>query len=72
MKSVHRTSHESNFKREIEVLQHCSHPNIIRLFGLVIDAENRVEGVLLDYVENGKSLKELESITKHEFEGWTD
>jgi hypothetical protein len=38
----------------------------------VIDPENRVEGVLLDYVENGKSLRELESITKHEFEGWTD
>ena len=71
MKGVHQTVYEGNFQREITVLQQCSHPNIIRLFALVVDADDRVEAMLIEYVENAKLLSGLESISRDELDKWT-
>ena len=71
MKGVHQTICEGNFRREITVLRQCSHPNIIRLVALVVDAEDRVEAMLIEYVENAKLLSSLESISKDKLDKWT-
>ena len=71
MKGVHQTVYEGNFRREITVLQQCSHPNIIRLIALVVDAEDKVEAMLIEYVENAKLLSSLESISNDELDKWT-
>lgn len=71
MKGVHQTVCEGNFQREIKVLQKCSHPNIIRLIGLVVNTEDRVEAMLMEYVENAKPLSGLGSISRDEFGKWT-
>jgi serine/threonine protein kinase len=70
MKGVHQTPSELNFKREISILQQCSHPNIIRLVALVLNAEDMVEGVLLEYVNNSKSLDSVNSLSKQQFDEW--
>ena len=71
LKNVHRTEYEGNFIREITVLQRCSHRNIIRLVGLVVDEEGKVEGMLIDYVENGRSLQNMDTFSRKECESWT-
>jgi serine/threonine protein kinase len=70
MKTVHRSGNERDFIREISILQHCSHSNIIKLVGLVLDSKNNVEAMLLEYVPAAKSLREIPRITQVEFERW--
>ena len=71
MKGVHQMVCEGNFQREIKFLYKCSHPNIIRLIALVVDAEDRVKAMLMEYVENAKSLSSLGSISRDELGKWT-
>jgi tRNA A-37 threonylcarbamoyl transferase component Bud32 len=73
MKTVHRTGREADFVREVSILQHCSHPNIIRLIGLV-EADNqeaKIEGMLIEYIENARKLRDITSISAEECERWT-
>jgi serine/threonine protein kinase len=70
MKTIHRSGNERDFIREISILQHCSHPNIIKLVGLVLDSNSDVEAILLEYVPAAKSLREIPRITQLEFEKW--
>jgi tRNA A-37 threonylcarbamoyl transferase component Bud32 len=70
MKTVHRTGNDRNFVREVSVLQHCSHPNIISLFGIVIDDDAAVEAMLIEYIPTAMSLQEREKITVEEFNRW--
>ena len=70
MKTVHRSGSERAFIREISILQHCSHPNIIKLVGLALDSNNDVEAMLLEYVPAANSLREIRRITQLEFEKW--
>jgi serine/threonine protein kinase len=72
MKTVHRTANESDFIREVSILQHCSHPYIITLLGLVTDYDANVEGMLIEYIPNAVSLREREQITVEEFEKWKE
>jgi tRNA A-37 threonylcarbamoyl transferase component Bud32 len=72
MKTVHRTGCEANLVREISTLQHCSHPNIIRLIGLV-EADNqeaKIEGMLIEYIENARSLRDITSVSAQEYDRW--
>lgn len=71
MKTIHRTGNEDNFIREVSILQHCSHPYIIPLVGLVIDEEERVEAMLLEYIENAQSVREREQFTQKQCEKWS-
>jgi tRNA A-37 threonylcarbamoyl transferase component Bud32 len=73
MKTIYRTSRESSFIREVSTLQSCTHPNIIQLIGLVTaeNQEDKVEGMLIEYVENAQSLRDLPSISAEECERWT-
>src|SRR5947207_2316400 len=73
MKTIHRTSRESSFIREVSILQSCTHPNIVQLIGLVTaeNQQDKVEGMLIEYVENAQSLRDLPSISAEECERWT-
>jgi hypothetical protein len=71
MKTVHRTGHEANFVREISILQQCSHAFIIRLMGLVINDENNIEAILMEYIPNAESLRERKRIDNSELIRWT-
>ena len=73
MKSVHRGAGELALKRELSILPHCSHPNIIRFIGLVepADEKDKVEGMIIEYIRNAKSLRDAEFITSVECERWT-
>ena len=71
MKSVHRTGNEDNFVREVSTLRRCSHQHIITFFGLVVDEEDKVEGMLIEYIDNAKSLAKMESFSIVERERWS-
>lgn len=57
------------FEQEIKILQECSHPNIIRIISLVMDAHDNVEGMLLEYITNGWRVV---SLTNDQYEQWTN
>ena len=73
LKSIHRGAGERALKRELFVLPRCSHPNIIRFIGLVepADQKDKVEGIVIEYIENAKSIRDAESITPIECERWS-
>ena len=71
MKSVHGMSDSANFIREISILQRCSHPNIIQLLSLVLDEQQKVESMLLEYVDNARSLKDVDSVSSDECARWS-
>ena len=71
LKSVHRKLTVRCFEREIKILQQCSHSNIVRLISLVADAHNNVEGMLLEYIANGRKLSSVMSLTSNQYERWT-
>ena len=56
------------------MLRQCSHSNIIRLVGLVEPAnqKGKVQGMLIDYVENARSLRDIELISADECDKWAD
>jgi tRNA A-37 threonylcarbamoyl transferase component Bud32 len=70
LKTVHRTGYEGNFIREVTVLQKCSHPNIIRLVGLLVDDKDKVEGMIIDYIDDARSLRDVDSISNEDCERW--
>ena len=72
MKTVHRTGHEANFIREVSILRECSHSNIIHLVGLVraVDEDEKIEGMVIEYVENARSLRYVECISVVQCEKW--
>lgn len=71
MKTVHRTGRESDFIHEVSTLQQCSHPNIVRLVGLEVNEEEKVEGMVIDYIENARSLRDISSISAELCDKWT-
>ena len=73
MKTVHRTGEDVNFVREVTVLQQCSHPTIIiSSIGLVsvVDDYERVEEMLIEYIDNAQTLRNVEYISPDDFEKW--
>jgi len=56
----------------VSTLQDCSHPNIIRLVGLEVNPEEKVEGMIIDYIENGRSLSDIPSISSEQCDKWTE
>ena len=73
LKSVHRGGGELALKRELSILPHCCHPNIIRFVGLIepVDRNDKIEGMIIEYIPNAKSLQDLEVITPIECKRWT-
>ena len=71
MKTVIESCRQADFNREISILTRCSHPNIIRLVGLVVDEQEKVESVLLEYVNNAQSLRDIDSLSVDDFDKWT-
>ena len=71
MKTIHRTGHETDFVREVSTLQRCSHPNIVRLVGLEVNEDGKVEGMVIDYIKNARSLKNIRSISAEQCDKWT-
>lgn len=69
MKSVHRNPNES-FIREVSSLANCFHPNITRLVGVTINADDKVDGMLIDWIENARPLSEIETVLAKEAEKW--
>ena len=70
MKSVRGMSDSANFVREITILEQCCHPNIIRLIGLVVDKQKKVESMLMEYINNARSLRDVESVSIEECAKW--
>jgi serine/threonine protein kinase len=72
LKTVDRTGHDSDFVREVSALRQCSHPNIIRLVGLVepADQKGKIQGMLIDFVENARCLRDIEFISSDECDKW--
>jgi serine/threonine protein kinase len=59
--------------REVSTLRYCSHPNIVQLIGLV-EADNhqaKIEGMLIEYIDNARSLRDIPDISTQECERWT-
>jgi serine/threonine protein kinase len=71
LKTVHRTGNTENFIREVSILRRCSHSNIVPLVGVMVDGDGRVEGMIIDWVENARLLRDLKSISAEECERWT-
>jgi len=72
LKSVHRKLDVASFKREIQTLRGCSHPNIVRLFHLVTDEDNMVEAMLLEYIPNARLLSKAEPLLPDQYTHWTE
>ena len=70
LKTVHRTGYEGNFIREVTTLQKCRHPNIIRLVGLLVDENAKVEGMIIEYVPNARSLRNVDFISSDQYDKW--
>ena len=71
IKTVHRKLNVKCFQREIQILKECFHPNIIRLNALVMDGDDKVEGMLLDYIANARELSDVESLSRDQYARWT-
>ena len=73
LKSVHRGAGERALKRELSILPYCSHPNIIRFIGVVEPAgqKHKVEGMIIEYIRNAKSLRDADFITSVQCKRWT-
>lgn len=73
LKSVHRGGGERGLKRELSILPYCSHPNIIRFIGVVEPAvqKQKVDGMIIEYIRNAKSLRDADFITSVQCEEWT-
>jgi hypothetical protein len=63
LKTVRRNGDNESFIREVTTLQNCSHPNIIPLIGIMIDKTGKVEGMIIEYVDEAKSLQDIDSIS---------
>src|SRR5437667_7981059 len=72
LKTVDCTGHTADFVREVAVLRQCSHPNVIKFVGLVepADQKGKVQGMLIDYIENARSLRDIEFISADECDKW--
>jgi len=72
LKTVHRTGYSGNFTREVSILQDCNHPNIVHLVGLMQSADNKemIEGMLMEYIENSRSLRKIDRISRKEYALW--
>lgn len=57
LKTVHSKGGEYGLKREISILQHCHHPNIIPLRGVVLNEQNNIEGMLVEFIPNAITLE---------------
>ena len=72
MKIVHRAGRESNFVRAVSTLQQCRPANIVRLLGLVkADGSDKIEGMLINYVEGARGLRDVNVISLDECEKWS-
>jgi len=72
LKTVHRTGYSGDFTREVSILQHCSHPNIVHLIGLMqsADKEDMIEGMLTEYIESPRTLRKIDKISEEEYDLW--
>jgi serine/threonine protein kinase len=70
VKTIHRSNSEDDFVREVSTLRNCSHPNIVRLIGLEIN-EDKVESMVIEYVQNARSLSDIPSISSELCDKWT-
>lgn len=72
LKTVHRTGYSGNFTREVSILQNCSHPNIVRLVGVMksADKDDMIEGMLTEYIERPRSLRKIDRISGVEYDLW--
>ena len=72
MKTVYRTGREADFVREISTLLQCCHPNIIKLIGIVqAEGSDKIDGMLMDYIENARVLGHVDSVSSDEYDKWT-
>ena len=73
LKNVHRGGGELTLKRERSILPHYFHPNIIRFIGPVEPAglKDKIEGIIIEYIPNAKSLQDIEFIAPVECKKWT-
>ena len=69
---MHRTGYSGDFTREVSILQHCSHPNIVHLIGLMqsADKEDMIEGMLTEYIESPRTLRKIDKISEEEYDLW--
>ena len=63
---------EESFIREVSILAKCSHPNIIRLIGLVeaTGERNKVDGMILEFVEKAESLRDIQPSSLDKVKQW--
>ena len=71
LKSVHRKLNVSCFKREIQILKECLHPNIVSLIFLVTDQDGNIEAMLLEYITNAQVLSNIDLISADQYRRWT-
>ena len=56
---ISKHNYETNIRREIEIMSHCDHPNITKLYGFFWD-EKRIY-LILEYVSGGELYKAMKS-----------
>ena len=69
LKSVHRSSNNC-FIQEVSTLKKCSHPNVIGLVGVTVNADGKVDGMLTAWIENARPISEIEIISVEEAAKW--
>jgi len=56
LKTVHSKGEGSGLKREISILQRCHHPNIVAFCGVLVNQQNYVEGIMMEFIPNAVTL----------------
>jgi len=73
LKTVHSKGGEHGLKREISILQHCRHPNIVSLHAIVVNDQDYVEGMLMELIPEAIPLDKVDysRFTYEQYVLWT-
>jgi serine/threonine protein kinase len=63
---IQKHGYEPNIRREIEIMSHCDHPNITRLYGYFWD-EKRIY-LVMEYVSGGELYRKMKSQINKRFD----
>ena len=70
LKTVHSKGCESGLKREIFILQQCHHPSILTLCGVVVNDDNKIEGMLTEFIPGAITLDDVTCFNEKQYHLW--
>ena len=72
LKTVHSKGGGLGLAREISILQQCHHPNIVPIYGIVVNNQGNVSGMLIEYIPHAITLAEVDltDVTNEQYDLW--